>query len=154
MLSQSYRSWFFDKVNAHLLSEGLKKTSQRTLIMNVILSKGGHLSAEDVFSELKQSSNVSIGLATIYRTLKVLKEARVIEEHSFLEGKSMFELAFPDRHHDHLVCLSCHKVLEFMDNEIEKKQEQIAQRNGFVLTKHTMNLFGYCSPCQNLRSVH
>ena len=154
MLSQSYRSWFFDKVNTHLLSRSLKKTSQRTLIMNVILSKGGHLSAEDVFSELKSSSDASIGLATIYRTLKVLKEAGVIEEHSFLEGKSMFELAFPDRHHDHLVCLSCHKVIEFEDDEIEVKQEEIAKRNSFILTKHTMNLFGYCSSCQPVGSVH
>ena len=148
MSSQTYKNWFFTTVESHLASRGLKKTSQRNLIMNKILSKGGHLSAEDLFSDLK-SSQASIGLATIYRTLKVLKEAGVLEEHSFIEGKSLFELAFPDRHHDHLVCLSCQSVLEFLDQKIEERQEQIAKQNGFILAKHTMNLFGYCEACQN-----
>lgn len=151
-LESSYKAWFFDKVNEYLLSEGLKKTSQRNLIMNKILSRAGHLSAEDLFSDLK-ISHPSIGLATIYRTLKVLKEAGVIEEHSFIEGKAIFELAFPDSHHDHLVCLSCQKVLEFTDEKVEERQEEIARRHGFSLVKHTMNLFGYCSSCQkNLHS--
>lgn len=147
MLSESYKTWFFEKVNRHLTIRGLKKTSQRTLIMNQILMIGGHLSAEDLFSELKPSSE-SLGLATIYRTLKVLKEAGVIEEHSFVEGKSIFELSFPERHHDHLVCLSCQSVLEFLDEKIEEIQKEIARKNGFILTKHTMNLFGYCESCQ------
>jgi Fur family ferric uptake transcriptional regulator len=142
-----YRSWFFGKVNEYLLLEGLKKTSQRTLIMNKILARAGHLSAEDLFSDLK-TSHPSIGLATIYRTLKVLKEAGVIEEHSFVEGKAIFELAFPDQHHDHLVCLSCQKVQEFIDNKVEERQKEIAFQYGFSLKKHTMNLFGYCSTCQ------
>lgn len=142
-----YRSWFFEKVGDYLLLEGLKKTSQRTLIMNKILARAGHLSAEDLFSDLK-SSHPSIGLATIYRTLKVLKEAGVIEEHNFVEGKAIFELAFPNQHHDHLVCLSCQKVLEFIDNKVEERQKEIATQHGFSLEKHTMNLFGHCSACQ------
>lgn len=151
MSTPSYRSWFLNRVESHLNTKGLKRTSQRNLIMNKILSRGGHLSAEDLFSDLKASHH-SIGLATIYRTLKVLKEAGVLEEHSFIEGKSLFELSFPDCHHDHLVCLSCQKVIEFLDEKIEERQKEIAVKNNFTLAKHTMNLFGFCQSCQ--KSTH
>lgn len=149
MLSQqkAYKSWFFEQVDRYLGSKELKKTFQRAVIMNKILSKGGHLSAEDLFSHLKSDGN-NIGLATIYRTLRLLKESGVIEEHSFVEGKSIFELSFPNKHHDHLICMGCHSVIEFLDPKIEEHQEQVAKNNQFVLVKHTMNLFGYCKKCQ------
>ena len=146
MVSQ-YKEWFFKKVDEHLVSKDLKKTSQRSLIMEKLLSMGGHVSAEELFSKLKGEGH-SIGLATIYRTLRLLKESGVLEEHSFMENKSMFELHFPDKHHDHLICTSCGVVLEFLDDEIEQLQKKVAKQNSFTLTGHTMNLYGKCSTCQ------
>ena len=143
----NYKSWFFEKVDKYLLSKDLKKTSQRSIIMNKLLDKGGHISAEELSNELKEDGH-RIGLATIYRTLRVLKDSGVIEEHCFMENRSLFELHFPDKHHDHIVCTSCGLVIEFLNNEIESLQQKVARENNFTLTKHIMNLYGKCEKCQ------
>ena len=85
------------------------------------------------FSDLKEEGH-RIGLATIYRTLRLLKDSGVIEEHSFVENRSLFELHFPDKHHDHLVCISCGVVVEFLNNEIETLQNKVAIDHSFTLT--------------------
>ena len=84
-----------------------------------------------------------IGLATIYRVLNQFDDAGIVTRHHFEGGKSVFELA-NKKHHDHLVCLKCGKVLEFEDEVIEERQEAVAKKYGIELTHHSLYLYGHC----------
>lgn len=101
------------------------------------------MSAEDLYRSLIDSGE-EIGLATVYRVLTQFEAAGLVERHNFEGGQAVFEL---DRgeHHDHLVCVSCGKVVEFYDATIEERQEAIADEKGFVMQDHNMTLYGLCN---------
>src|SRR3990167_11298155 len=105
-----------------------------------------HMSAEDIYRELMDAGE-EIGLATVYRVLTQFEEAGLVVRHHFEGGQSMFELDHGD-HHDHLVCVKCSRVEEFCDNEIEKRQKEIAKKAGYEITDHSLNIFGICAECQ------
>src|SRR5690606_32219607 len=104
-----------------------------------------HMSAEDVYRAL-MSEGVEIGLATVYRVLTQFEQAGLIERNQFDGGKAVFELNEGD-HHDHLVCTGCGLVEEFYDEDIERRQQQIAKDHNFLLTDHAMSLYGLCPEC-------
>lgn len=127
---------------------GLKYTEQREIILEVLLNAPGHLSAEDVYNEVKLNHpDSNIGIATVYRALGFLEEVRLITSISFGTDGKKYETNTKS-HHDHLICTECGKIVEFMDEEIEKRQEKIAQENGFKVTNHVMQLLGLCSNCK------
>lgn len=134
---------FTDYIAAH----GLKNTPQRRLIVNVFLGAHRHLSTEELY-ELVRAEDSSIGQATVYRTLKLLHEARLAKELHFGDGIARYEPVLDDSHHDHLICTSCGKNIEFMDETIEKLQEELAGRHGFTLLSHRMYLYGCCPDCR------
>lgn len=105
-----------------------------------------HLSAEDVYRILLDSGE-DIGLATVYRVLTQFEAAKLVVRHNFAEGHSVFELDH-GMHHDHLVCVKCGTVEEFMDRVIEERQKAVADKAGFNITDHSLNIYGICSPCQ------
>ncbi len=126
---------------------GLKITTPRVTILKLIQnSKKTHLSADDIVDELKQK-NKNIGVATVYRTLLVFEETGILAKMDFERGQSIYELVNGE-HHDHLVCLNCHKIKEFLSEKIEEQQKKIAKENGFVLKDHSMVLYGICANCQ------
>jgi Fur family ferric uptake transcriptional regulator len=98
-------------------------------------------------------SSEEIGLATIYRVLTQFEAAGLVVRHHFESGQAVFEIN-EGEHHDHLVCVKCGKVVEFMDETIERRQKEIARQNGFTLTEHSMILYGECSDkkCQSNRN--
>lgn len=128
--------------------KGLKYTEQREIVLNILLNAEGHLSAEEVYNEIKkQHPDTNIGIATVYRALSFLEEVDLITSIAFgTEGKKYESNA--KSHHDHLICTSCGKIVEFMDEEIEKRQDKIAKKNKFKITSHSMQLYGACSDCQ------
>jgi len=128
--------------------KGMKYTEQREIILKILLNYDGHLSAEELLTIIKKEyPNISIGIATIYRTLNFLEEVNLISSISFgVDGKK-YEKNI-DKHHDHLICIKCGKIVEFIDEEIEKRQVQIAKENGFTLTDHLMQLYGICEKCR------
>ena len=128
--------------------KGMKYTEQREIILKILLNYDGHLSAEELFGIVKKEyPGINIGIATIYRTLNFLEEVKLISSISFgVDGKK-YEKNL-DEHHDHLICIKCGKIVEFVDIEIEKKQIQIAKDNGFSLTDHSMQLYGICKECK------
>lgn len=135
--------------NANLKKAGLKITLPRLKILEILENaKEHHLSAEDIYKELIESGDV-IGLATVYRVLTQFEEAGLVVRHHFEGGQSVFELDH-GKHHDHLVCVKCGKVEEFVDSVIEKRQQEIAKEAGFMITDHSLNIYGVCSPCQRL----
>ncbi len=146
MASTPKYAWLWKRFDEFLGEKHLKQTKQRNIIIEIFLDQGGHVSAEDLHAKVRKKGH-NIGLATVYRTLNLLKEGGFADQKQFSDGKSVFELREPGQHHDHLVCVSCGKVVEFENQEIEILQEQVAKRYHFRLTRHTLDLFGYCSDC-------
>lgn len=129
---------------SELKSAGLKATLPRLKILEVFHSgRHRHMSAEDVFKELL-AENHEIGLATVYRVLTQFEQAGLLKRSNFESGKAVFELDHGD-HHDHLVCLRCGRVEEFFDEDIERRQREIAAARGFTLQDHSLALYGYCN---------
>ena len=105
-----------------------------------------HQSAEDIYKALLDQGE-EIGLATVYRVLTQFESAGLVNRHHFEGGQAVFELN-EGEHHDHLVCVSCGKVVEFVDEVIEQHQNQIAKENGFKITEHSLIIYGHCENCQ------
>jgi Fur family ferric uptake transcriptional regulator len=127
-----------------LKSSGLKATLPRIKILEVFQkSEQRHMTAEDVFKALL-NENSEIGLATVYRVLMQFEQAGLLTRSNFESGKAVFELN-EGQHHDHLVCLTCGRVEEFYDAEIEKRQRAVAHARGFELHEHALSLYAACT---------
>lgn len=138
--------------NKELKKAGLKVTLPRLKILEILQEPDNqHISAEDVYKILIDQGE-EIGLATVYRVLNQFDDAGILNRHHFEGGKSVFEIS-QKAHHDHLVCLRCGKVVEFEDEIIEKRQEQIAEQNNMTLTHHSLYLYGDCTiqDCENIK---
>ncbi len=136
-------AWFWEGLDQYLERMGLKQTQQRRVIVHHFLSIDSHVDADELHRQVNAEGH-DVGLATIYRTLNLLTEAGLIEQKSFQDGRSVFEVAHPDSHHDHLICVECRNVVEFEDHEIEALQEAIAEKYGMELKTHRLDLFGRC----------
>lgn len=129
--------------SSDLKKAGLKVTLPRMKILEILESSTPrHMSAEDIYRTLIDA-NEEIGLATVYRVLTQFEGAGLVERHHFEGGQAVFEIN-DGEHHDHLVCMKCGKVVEFMDELIEERQHRIAEEKGFELTDHSMILYGLC----------
>ena len=106
-----------------------------------------HHSAENIYKTLLNEGE-DIGLATVYRVLTQFKDAGLVERHHFESGQAVFELN-EKGHHDHIVCVSCGKVVEFFDEMIETRQQEIAATNGYEVTDHSLTLYGLCPNCKD-----
>ncbi|MBI5271171.1 MAG: ferric iron uptake transcriptional regulator [Burkholderiales bacterium] len=127
-----------------LKSSGLKATLPRLRILEIFQKSAvRHMTAEDVFKALLGEGS-DIGLATVYRVLMQFEQAGILVRSHFESGKSVFELN-EGHHHDHLVCLTCGRVEEFYDPEIETRQRAVAQARGFELHEHTLALYAVCT---------
>ncbi len=127
---------------------GLKVTLPRTNILK-ILEKADphHLTAEDVYQALLEHGE-DVGLATVYRVLTQFETAGLVKRHHFASGQAVFELEH-GIHHDHLVCVSCGKVAEFVDDVIETRQADIATKANFKMTDHSLIIYGLCQSCSS-----
>jgi Fur family ferric uptake transcriptional regulator len=126
---------------------GLKTTLPRLKILGIMEEESDqHFTAEDVYRKLLESGE-EIGLATVYRVLTQFEAAGLVNRHNFEGGRSVFELN-DGGHHDHMVCVKCGAVLEFMDTKIEERQKQVAVENNFLLQEHLLYMYGICSACQ------
>ena len=123
-----------------LKKTGLKATLPRLKIMDIFEhSKQKHLSAEDIY-KLMIGSNEEIGLATIYRVLTQFEQVGLLIRHHFEGGKAVYELN-EKSHHDHIVCLQCGHVTEFVNEEIEKLQTKVAEEHGFKIIEHSLIIY-------------
>lgn len=134
------------KFSEFLTLKDLKYTSQRKTILEESLNASGHFTADDLLDIAKERDK-SISKATLYRTLSLLTEAQILEEHDFGNGRKSYEPLLGQSHHDHLICLECKKIFEFENDEIEQIQEREAAKIGFQILHHSHKLFGRCSAC-------
>ncbi len=131
-----------------LREAGLKITMPRLKVLEILESSvDHHMSAEDVYKALLEMGE-DVGLATVYRVLTQFESAGLIKRHNFEGGYSVFELSQGD-HHDHLVCVKCGQVAEFVDETIEARQTFIAAREHFKMTDHALTIYGLCATCQS-----
>ncbi|EHR73431.1 Fe2+/Zn2+ uptake regulation protein [Burkholderiales bacterium JOSHI_001] len=127
-----------------LKSSGLKVTLPRIKILEIFQkAQQRHMTAEDVYKALLMEQ-ADIGLATVYRVLMQFEQAGLLSRSHFESGKSVFELN-EGQHHDHLVCVTCGRVEEFVDAEIEARQRAVAKTRGFELQEHALSLYAVCT---------
>ncbi|VAW88157.1 Ferric uptake regulation protein FUR [hydrothermal vent metagenome] len=132
----------------NLKKAGLKATAPRIKILEILESNVlRHVSAEDVYKYLLEIDE-EIGLATVYRVLTQFEAAGLVTRHHFEGGHSVFELN-EGSHHDHLLCVKCGKVDEFVDSIIEERQHEMALQAGYKMTDHTLCIYGICADCQD-----
>ena len=131
--------------HGRLKDRGLKSTGQRDDIARVFFNLGHHISAEQLYAEVKKI-NPHVGYATIYRTLRLLKECELVSERHFFDGQARYEVV-SEKHHDHFICEQCGKIIEFENEGLERLQETVARELKVLLTRHKMELYGLCSDC-------
>ena len=129
-----------------LEKKDLKLTSQRRTILHEAIQAHGHFSAEELLNFSKKADR-TISKATVYRALVLLKESKILEEQDFGDGKKVYERAQGRKHHDHLVCVKCGKIIEFENQSIEALQDSEAKKNRFKIVYHSLKLFGFCVNC-------
>jgi len=135
-----------------LKKAGLKATLPRIKILEMLEhSTTRHLSAEDVYKALLDSGE-DVGLATVYRVLTQFEAAGLVSRHHFESGHSVFEVN-EGKHHDHILCVKCGKVEEFVDEVIEERQRAIAKKSGFSMTDHSLYIYGICGACQRRKGA-
>ncbi len=130
-----------------LTKKNMRPSAQRSAILAHFISTEGHLTPEMLHGRMKEK-NPGIGLATIYRALKLFARCGLASEVRLGDKRTYFEHAYRHPHHDHLVCCRCQRVSEFSDPTIEKLQRDIARRHGFAIDGHSLKLYGLCGECR------
>ncbi|PHO15982.1 transcriptional repressor [Malaciobacter marinus] len=126
---------------------GFKNSIQKDYILKILYFNDEHLSAEQIANIAKSEYKVDMGIATVYRTVKFFEELNIVNSLDIGDGAKRYELNL-SLHHDHMICTSCNKILEFNDEVIEKQQIKVAKDNNFYLNDHIMTIYGVCEKCQ------
>lgn len=134
----------------YLRRKGLKTTLQREAIVDAFLEATGHVGLEDLLARAREK-NPGVGLATVYRTVKLLEEAGIANSRQFGSGQTLYEIAVDGEHHDHIICKECGYIVEFENDEIEALQEKVAKRQGFAIIHHRHELFGLCEKARGIK---
>jgi Fur family ferric uptake transcriptional regulator len=134
-------------LDEYLAARRLRRSRPRRAVLEVFLRAEHHLTADEIYRRVR-SQYPALGAATVYRTLKILRDCGLCREVAFEDGVARYEHQFNHEHHDHLVCTACGRVEEVVDPEIEKLQERLARRNGFEVQRHRMELYGRCRRCR------
>lgn len=129
-----------DRIEQLCIEKGMRMTDQRRIIARVLSEARDHPDVEELHRRSVEV-DTEISIATVYRTVRLFEEAGILTRHDFMDGRSRYEET-PEEHHDHLIDLRNGRVIEFMDPEIERLQEEIARRLGFTLVGHKLELYG------------
>jgi Fur family ferric uptake transcriptional regulator len=131
----------------YVRSKGLRQSNQRKEVLWTFLKTESHLTADELHRLVKKKSP-EIGIATVYRTIKLLKESGVSREIKLDDGITRYEHLYNHAHHDHLICSECGKLIEVLDPEIEKLQTKLAKKHGFKIKSHKLEIYGTCKNCR------
>ena len=135
-----------DILKKALKKEGLRYTHQRQAIWDELSASDEHRDAEEIYLAL-YNSGLKVSRATVYRTIDVLVKNNLVRKLDLGDGRARYENKMDTAHHDHLICVQCGKIEEFMDNVIENRQEEIVENFGYKLIRHIHQLFVICDEC-------
>lgn len=138
---------YLDRLKNILHNEGLRFTNQREAVWEEILSTDEHRDADEIYMAIRQNG-ISVSRATVYRTIDVLVKNNMVRKLDVGMGPSKFEHKMDAHHHDHIICVKCGRIEEFMVDKIEELQDRVAEEYGFKLVRHIHQLFGLCEDCQ------
>ena len=141
---------YLDKFKNYLKENGLKFTPKRRAVLEGVFSLHKHFDVDELYEKLHYHHK-RISRASIYRTLPLLVESDLIKDTLRCQGRSSYEHIFGHKHHDHMVCSKCGKVIEFTNDKIEKLQEDVCKKYNFQPVEHRLGIRGYCKDCR--RSV-
>jgi Fur family ferric uptake transcriptional regulator len=136
----------------YLRDHNLPVTQQREAVASAVFFADAHVSVGDIERVLREQ-RLAVGKATVYRTLTVLASAGLVQEHDFGEGFKRYEPLVAQSHHEHLICLSCGKVVEFSSERLERMKALIAEEHGFRHHHHHLEIYGICRDCQTRDAV-
>lgn len=134
------------RLQDYLARQGLRRTHQRDIILEEFLNSQQHLTVEELWHRVREK-DASIGYATVYRTLRLFMECGIADKHEFGEGSARFERS-GKHHHDHLICVECHRIIEFENEDIERLQDEVCREYDFKMVSHKMELYGQCRDCR------
>ena len=129
-----------ETIEQKCISKGVKLTDQRRVIAQVMSESTDHPDVDELYNRVSKIDK-KISIATVYRTVKLFEESGILEKHDFKGGKARYEQS-PDEHHDHLIDINSGEIIEFVDEEIEKLQIQVAKKLGYKLVDHKLELYG------------
>jgi len=127
-----------------LRNEGMRYTKQRKIVWDEICQSKEHRDAEEIYLKINKNGR-KVSRATVYRTIDVLVKNNLVRQLELGDGRKRFENKLDSSHHDHIVCLSCGDIQEFVDDLIENQQDKIAKQHNFRIVRHIHQLFGLCS---------
>ncbi len=136
-----------DVVERYMRKRGFRWTNQRNLVTRAVFDSHDHFSAEELL-ELCRKLDRDVSRATVYRTLTMLEDAGFVEGLDTGDGGRKFEHVLGHKHHDHMLCTRCGTIIEFFDQELERRQELAASQHGFTIQRHSLKLFGVCQSCR------
>lgn len=137
-----------EQYQAKLIANNYKLTSQRKLILEVLIDNHGeHLNADDIYNIVREI-DPDIGLATVYRTLELFCELNIIQQLDFDDSSKRYEIETEESHHHHLICERCEAVIEFNDAILESFEDDLEEKYNFMTTNHSIKFYGYCEECQ------
>jgi len=135
------------KFSEFLQQQGLKLTSEREALVREIFSIHYHFEADELLFKMKQN-NVKISRATVYRTLELLVKSGLVRRVHLGEDHYHYEHVAGNSHHDHLICTTCGAVIEFHDEELERRQRDVCEKKKFTPTFHNLQILGLCDACR------
>ena len=130
-----------------LQNEGLRYTSQRQIVWDEICKTDDHRDAEEIYFTIRQGGK-KVSRATVYRTIDVLVKNNLVRKLEVGDGRNRYENKLDSSHHDHIICIQCGKINEFMDEDIEKLQDEIAKKYQYKIVRHIHQIFGLCKDCK------
>ena len=138
----------YDQLKRALKKEGLRYTQQRQSVWDELCATNDHRDAEEIYLAIGQSG-LNVSRATVYRTIDVLVKNKMVRKLELGDGRARYEHKVNATHHDHLICIQCGKIEEFMDEVIESRQDEIVKKFGYKLGRHIHQLFIICSECES-----
>jgi len=142
------RSYLKLRYQQFIKKNNLKSSKRRDLIFDFVTRTKGHFTADEIYQETLKI-DPGIGIATVYRTIRLLVNCGILLEQTFGEKKGYFEVNdINSKHHDHLICTACGKIIEFRCDIIEDDKQRIAELHQFKINSHKLEIYGICSECQ------